>query len=54
MKGYYEEHLEAVAERNRELFETRENDFKNYMFSIGWQNNEIEQMIKYLNRKGAK
>lgn len=52
MKGYYQEHLEAVAERNRTLFEEDRQRFENRMFWLGWKNNEIKEMIKYLKRSG--
>lgn len=53
MKGYNQEHLEAVANRNVELCKNDLQKFRTRMFWLGWKEKEIEQMITYLKRKGA-
>lgn len=51
MKGWNEEHLEAVAKRNKDLFEKDKEQFKNRMFWLGWKPSEVDRMIKYLERR---
>lgn len=53
MKGYNQEHLEAVANRNVELCKNDLQKFRTRMFWLGWKEKEIDQMITYLKRKGA-
>lgn len=50
MKGFAQEHLEAVAKRNRELFIENREKFETRMFWLGWKPSEINAMIKYLER----
>lgn len=50
MKGFEQEHLEAVAIRNKELYEKDKKKFETRMFWLGWKPSEVEQMKKYLER----
>jgi hypothetical protein len=51
MKGYEQEHLEAVADRNADLYRKDEKEFYVKMFLIGWTDTEIKQMIARIKRK---
>ena len=50
MKGYLQEHLEAVAERNRKLWQEDKKGFETRMFWLGWKTGEIKMMVEYLER----
>ena len=50
MKGGNDEHIEAVARRNAELYQTSPEQFKNKMLGYGWTESEIEQMIRVIKR----
>ncbi len=53
MKGWAEEHLEVVAERNADLCREDLQKFRTRMFWLGWKEKEIDQMITHLKRKGV-
>lgn len=40
--------MEAVANRNKEMYEKDKKKFETRMFWLGWKQSEIEQMEKYL------
>ena len=48
--GWAWEHAKAVADRCAERFKSRK-EIERYLASIGWEQHDIEQMIKYLERK---
>ena len=51
MKGFEQEHLEAVADRNSEFYKNDDKEFYAKMILLGWTDTEIKKMIARIKRK---
>lgn len=53
LTGWAWDHAKAVADRNENRFETR-GELEQYLLSAYWTQDEVSQMLAYLDRKNRK
>lgn len=45
-----DDHMKEVAKRCADRYSKNKDDFNSYMLWLGWTQEEIDQMIKYIER----